>query len=96
MHLADVRAADGDLRTFGRTLALSAPAVVVDAFIERAANSVVSMRETCALDVADREPDGTSLQGAAQAIGVTRERVRQIEGNARRRFEPHALRRGMR
>lgn len=34
--------------------------------------------ETCALDVADRNPDGVALEGLGQVLGVTRERARQI------------------
>jgi len=42
------------------------------------------MPETCALDVADR--DGTTLEELAAALGVTRERVRQIEDAALAKF----------
>ena len=42
------------------------------------------MPETCALDVADR--DGTTLEEIAAALGVTRERVRQLEDTALVKF----------
>jgi hypothetical protein len=41
------------------------------------------LEETCALDVADR--GGVTLEEAGEFLGVTRERVRQIEEQARRR-----------
>ncbi len=39
--------------------------------------------ETCALDVADRHPDGMGPEAVAALLGVTAERVRQIEDVAR-------------
>jgi DNA-directed RNA polymerase sigma subunit (sigma70/sigma32) len=38
------------------------------------------MDETCCLDVADR--GGTTLETIAQLIGLTRERIRQVEVRA--------------
>lgn len=50
---------------------------------------VEEMRESCALDVADR--GGLTLDEAGKAINVTRERVRQIEGEALRRLSRKPL-----
>jgi len=42
-----------------------------------------SMAETCALDVADaRGAEGATLDEVGELVGITRERVRQIEGAA--------------
>ena len=38
---------------------------------------IADMRESCALDVADR--GGATLEEVGEAMGVTRERVRQLE-----------------
>ena len=35
--------------------------------------------ESCALDCVDREPDGMTLQAVADAFGLTRQRIEQIE-----------------
>ena len=43
------------------------------------------MEETCALDVADRGP--LTLHEVGQILGITRERVRQIQEQARRRIK---------
>lgn len=56
---------------------------------EQAVEWLQGMRETCALDVAER---GAILEEVGQLIGVTRERVRQIEEKALRRLAS-ALRR---
>ncbi len=63
-------------------LALSATADEIEAWTERASDAVISMTETCALDVADREPDGNTLDALGQRFGVSRERIRQIENKA--------------
>ena len=38
------------------------------------------MAESCALDVADNNPDGITLEETGKILGLTRERVRQLEG----------------
>jgi hypothetical protein len=38
--------------------------------------------ETCALDVVDREPDGAGRVTVGRLLGMTKERVRQIEERA--------------
>lgn len=38
--------------------------------------------ETCALDVVDREPDGAGRVTVGRLLGLTKERVRQIEERA--------------
>ena len=40
---------------------------------------------TCALDVAERNSEGITLERVGEAINVTRERVRQIEARAMRK-----------
>jgi hypothetical protein len=52
----------------------------VDEWLDRAADAVVAMPETCALDVAER--GGASLEEIAQLLGITWERARQIESTA--------------
>lgn len=44
-----------------------------------------SADESCALDVAAREPDGLTLDAIGDILGLTRERVRQIENIALKR-----------
>lgn len=46
---------------------------------------LAAMPETCALDVADR--DGATLEAVAAALGITRERVRQLEAAALASFK---------
>jgi hypothetical protein len=46
---------------------------------------IEAMPETCALDVTQRE--GATLRRVAAALGMTRERVRQIEAGALRKIE---------
>lgn len=50
------------------------------------------MPETCALDVADGGP--SSLEEVGRLLNVTRERVRQIEARALRKFAKNAARLG--
>jgi hypothetical protein len=40
------------------------------------------MKETCALDVAERDPNGQTLDEVGRLFGLTRERVRQMEATA--------------
>ncbi len=40
---------------------------------------LMEMEHTCALDVVDESPDGLTLEEVGELVGVTRERVRQIE-----------------
>jgi hypothetical protein len=40
------------------------------------------LRETCALAVAEKHPDGITLEQVGETINVTRERTRQIETRA--------------
>jgi hypothetical protein len=49
-------------------------------WLERAADTVLDMPETCALDVAER--GGTTLEEIAELLGITRERARQTEVEA--------------
>lgn len=64
--------------------------------VERAtdelADQVAAMPTTCALDVIARNPDGATLEQIGEILGVTRERVRQIERKAMRRM-PRRVRR---
>jgi hypothetical protein len=45
---------------------------------DRIVDYLMQMPETCVLDVADE--GGVTLETVAQIMGITRERVRQIEG----------------
>jgi hypothetical protein len=45
------------------------------------------LEHSCALDVADSEQDGRTLDQISKAINVTRERVRQIELNILTKLE---------
>ena len=38
-----------------------------------------AMPDTCAIDVANQNPDGTTLEEIGARFGLTRERIRQIE-----------------
>lgn len=51
------------------------------------------LRETCALDVADR--DGVTLDELAEVINLTRERVRQIEWAAIKKLMREPVLRGV-
>lgn len=79
-HLAEPSVNLRSIRVLGEVLPHDADAAETDAFAERAAEAVAAMTESCALDVADR--DAATLDGVGSALGVTRERVRQIEGRA--------------
>jgi len=90
-HLADPRVTEhGDphgrgpykkvLRVLGISVPLTANDPEVDAVTDQIAEAVTTMRESCALDVIDRnQGDEATLEEVGQAIGVTRERIRQIE-----------------
>ncbi len=43
--------------------------------------------QTCALDVIDKEPDGLSRRDVAKLMGMTPERVRQLEHDAQDKLE---------
>ena len=81
-HLAEVGVDDrGRLRlpVLSASLPTLATNVDADAWTETAADAVVQMRESCMLDVADRYPDGATLEAVGSVYRVTRERIRQIE-----------------
>lgn len=59
---------------------------VADDFDEQALERLESMPHTCALDVAE---DMRRLQEIADDLGVSRERVRQIESDALRKLARH-------
>lgn len=86
-HLAHVAVAPGRhgpgqqvLREIGREYRT---AEALDEALEDAADAAISLRMTCALDVADQ--GGITLEEIGDLIGLTRERVRQIEDGALRR-----------
>ena len=72
-------------------LASSASEAEVDAYVDGLVE-VLAAGPTCALDVIDDDPDGVVLDAVGDAIGVTRERIRQIESRAKRRL-PKEVRR---
>lgn len=45
-----------------------------------------ALPESCALDVAAAHPDGAALETIGEVLGVTRERVRQVEALALRKL----------
>jgi hypothetical protein len=63
-----------------------------EAYTDLAADAVVVMGESCALDVIDREIDGATLQVVGRALGLTRERIRQIETRTLREAQPRVRR----
>jgi hypothetical protein len=74
------------------TLGLEATPDAVDDFVEAAAEAVVSMPDTCSLDVVDREAGGTTLEIVGNALSVTRERIRQLEKKSIQHLRPNARR----
>ena len=48
---------------------------------EQVVKEICTMKESCALDLADR--GGSTLEEVGEAIGTTRERVRQILGDGK-------------
>lgn len=50
--------------------------------------AVIDTSDTCVLDVADKNPDGQRLEQIGRRLGVTRERVRQIEHAALKKVLP--------
>lgn len=67
---------EGDGR-LGRRAGLLAQcgAEVARAFIRDAVEHLEHMPETCALDVADKHPDGIEISGVAMLLGVTAEAI---------------------
>jgi hypothetical protein len=63
----------------------------LDAFVDELLDRVATVG-SCSLDVADRNPGGLTLEAAGTFLGVTRERVRQIETKAVSRIG-HRIRR---
>ena len=63
----------------------------VDAYVDGLVE-VLRAGPTCVLDLVDDEPDGLVLELVGDAIGVTRERIRQIEAKGKRRL-PNEVRR---
>ena len=47
--------------------------------IEEIDQALTILPDTCAIDVANRNPDGITLEQIGNRLGVTRERIRQIE-----------------
>lgn len=43
--------------------------------------------DTCSLDVADRSPGGMTLEKVGRRMGITRERVRQLEASSLKAFD---------
>jgi hypothetical protein len=94
-HLADVVVGpNGRLRlgVLDMELEVDATREDAEAYTDLAADAVVAMRESCALDVIDRERDACTLQVVGNALNLTRERIRQIERRTLREAEPRVRR----
>jgi len=55
--------------------------------IRQAVKRTEAMAETCALDVVEARPRGATLEEIAGLLGLTRERIRQVEQKAKRRID---------
>jgi hypothetical protein len=53
--------------------------LVSDIDLEDIDVALCALPDTCALDVANRYPGGLTLEKVGKRLGITRERVRQIE-----------------
>lgn len=75
--LLDIGAGGSINAGYGHTLRAKATPEQVDAWAEEQSERLISMPETCALDIAD-EGGGIDNQAIADALGISREAVRQI------------------
>ena len=76
--LTTVEHPDGRLEINGEILAVDATPAEVERFTEAIAELAVGMKHTCSLDVAERGEQ--TLDAVGKLLGVTRERIRQLEG----------------
>jgi hypothetical protein len=92
-HLLNVRHSDGRLEVGGLVLEAEADGATVDVFTEAAAEAVVNLPESCALDLADQ--DGMSQHEVGAVLGVSGARVGQLEQKLvpilRRRARAHGI-----
>lgn len=90
-HLAVDVGQRGTLFAIGRSsLSLRASRSDAEWWTDGVADTVAALADTCCLDVADR--GGITLQAVADTLGVTRERVRQIETNVMDRLRRREVR----
>ncbi len=86
-HLRGIEVTFAGRVAFGKTvLAPDATEKQIDRAVDRAVEELRRSSPSCALDVADQNPDGATLAQVGQAISITRERVRQVEAKALRRL----------
>ena len=68
----------------------STPDEEFDAAADEAVDSMFDGRATCALDLIEESPDGMTLLAVAEVMGLTRERIRQIEAAMIEKLERRA------
>jgi DNA-directed RNA polymerase sigma subunit (sigma70/sigma32) len=85
----------GALTIDGHRIEANARADVVERVTDQIAAHIVGMRESCSLDIADRERDGSTLEEVGDVFKRTRERARQLERRALKRLEQPARLKGL-
>jgi hypothetical protein len=92
-HLVDLVVHDAGTIVLGdHVLAPDADEREIEAFADALAGWLCTLPDSCSLDAA--RADGMTLGDVGKRMGVTRERIRQIESGALRRL-PQPIRRGL-